>query len=122
MRSRSLGRGGWRCLGLVWADPSLVALAFDLSRPLRGQVEQAKRYLQIVQRRRVREGAVTLRTVAGLRGQWTRALRLLDAEAADATEDLIAPICGGDPVEALRAEARRLRDGGYLEIPTLPEA
>jgi len=120
---RDLGQGDLAGLGAgLGSDPSLVALAFDLSRPLQGQVEQAKRYLQIVQRRRVREGAVTLRTVAGLRAQWACALRLLDAEAAEAAGDLIAPIGDAHPVEALRAEARRLRDGGYLEILSLPEA
>ena len=120
---RDLGQGDLAGLGAGFgSDPSLVALAFDLSRPLQGQVEQAKRYLQIVQRRRVREGAVTLRTVGGLRGQWTSALRLLDAEAEGAKGDAVASICGAPRVEALRAEARCLRDGGYLEILSLSDA
>jgi len=120
---RELGQGDLAGQGAgLDSDPAVVALVFDLSRPLRGQVEQAKRYLQVVQRLRVREGALTLRTVGGLRGQWTSALRLLDAEAAGAKGDAAASICGAHRVEALRAEARRLCDGGYLEILTLPEA
>jgi hypothetical protein len=119
---RDLGQGDLAGLGAGFgSDPSLVALAFDLSRPLQGQVEQAKRYLQIVQRRRVREGAVTLRTVAGLRAQWACALRLLDAEAAGAGPGALASVCGASPVVALRAEARGLRDSGYRDIPILPE-
>lgn len=104
------------------SDPALVAIGFDLSRPLRGQVEQAKRHLPTIQRLRVREGSVTLATVASRREQWACALRLLDAEAAGADPNQLGSICGGYPAEALRARAHRLRDGGYLEVLRLPEA
>ncbi len=101
------------------SDPALAVLAFDLSRPLRGQLEQAKRQLQLLQRRRVRAGTLTLLSVAGLRGHWTHALRLLDAEADGA--GVLVDLCGDAPPDGLLAEAKRLRDGGYLEILDLPE-
>ena len=113
-----LGPGELAALGSM---PALVALGFDLSRPLRGQLEQAKRYLQMVQRRRVRDGSVTLATVAGLGHQWTCALRLLDAEEAGADQGLIASICPPYPPEVLGPLAHHLRDLGYLEILGLPE-
>jgi hypothetical protein len=102
-------------------DPCRVALGFDLSRPLRAQVEQAKRQLQMLQRQRVRDGTLTLASVAGRRDRWARALRLLDAEAAGAGPDALASVCGANPVVALRAEARGLRDSGYRDIPIPPE-
>jgi hypothetical protein len=103
------------------SDPALLVLGFDLSRPLRGQIEQAKRHLQMVQRRRVREGAVTLATVAGLRAEWTGALRLLDAEAAGAGPYELAALCDGESADGPLAQAHRLRELGYLEILALPE-
>jgi len=107
------------------AEPAQMILAFDLSRPLRAQLEQAKRHLQMAQRLRVREGRLTLATVAGLRGRWTCALRLLDGESAGTTGETLAQGlasgCGGDQRAALGVEARRLRDGGYLDILDLPE-
>jgi hypothetical protein len=103
------------------SDPALLALAFDLSQPLRAQIEQAKRQLQMLQRERVREGTLTLATVAGRQHLWTCALRLLDAEAAGADQGRRDSGCVGWPTEDLRVEAHRLRDLGYLEILGLPE-
>ncbi len=113
---------GPRDLAELESDPAQVALAFDLSRPLRDQIDQAKRQLQVLQRQRVREGALTLATVAGRRDLWTCALRLLDAEAAGADLGRTDSGCVGWPRENLRVEAHRLRDLGYLEILRLPEA
>ncbi len=104
-------------------DPSRIAIGFDLRLPLRDQIEQAKRYLQMVQRQRVREGIVVPATVARLRERWTRCLRLLDADSAGPAEPLfLEELAGKGTVDWLRAEAHRLRDGGYLQILRLPEA
>ena len=68
-------------------------------------------------------GASAPASVAGLRDGWTRCLRLLDAESPDPGAP--APreeLTGEWSVAWLRAEARRLRDGGYLDLPRLPEA
>ena len=115
---RELGDEDLAAFGSV---PAQVALGFDLSRPLRGQLEQAKRHLQWVQRLRVRDGSVTLVSVAAMRPQWTCALRLLDAEEAGADQGLIALICPAYPVEVLRPCAYHLRERGYLEMLSLPE-
>ena len=75
---RDLGQGDPVGLGAGFgSDLSLVALAFDLSRPLQGQVEQAERYLQIIQHRRMRGGTLALANVAGRRGRWIPTPRLL---------------------------------------------
>jgi hypothetical protein len=115
---RELGEEDLAAFGSI---PAQVALGFDLSRPLRGQLEQAKRHLQWVQRLRVRDGSVTLVSVAAMRPQWTCALRLLDAEEAGADQGLIASICPAYPTEVLRPCAYHLRERGYLEMLSLPE-
>lgn len=103
------------------SDPARIALGFDLSLPLREQIERAKRHLQVTQRQRVRAGQIRPATVANLHTHWTRLLRLLDAEAggADPTQ-LPDDLLGGDLDHAL-AEARRLRGLGYRWIARLPE-
>jgi len=101
-----------------------VTVCFDLSLPLREQIEQAKRTLQIEQRRRVKRGEVRLRTVRALGPRWRRYLRLLDALAEGASEaDILERIYAGDreALEADRVVALRLRDGGYRELLLLPD-
>ncbi|WJW75169.1 DUF6499 domain-containing protein [Thiohalobacter sp. IOR34] len=110
--------------GYLGDDPARIALGFDLDLPLRDQLEQAKRYLLARQQRLRREGRLQMRTVAKLREDWRLALRLLDAEAAGVSLDEIAGTLFGGDTETARhglEEARRLRDGGYLEIVKLPE-
>lgn len=117
---RELAPGDLEGLGAAMgSDPALAVLAFDLSHPLRDQLDQAKRRLQKCQRQRVRSGTLTVVSVAGLRGRWAQALRLLDAQAAGA--DGLVDLCGEEFEGGLLAEAERLRDGGYLEILNLPE-
>ncbi len=118
---RPLPQPGPEDLAGLGSDPARVALAFDLSRPLRPQLDQAKRQLQMLQRRRVRDGSVTPATLAARRGRWTQALRLLDAEAAGADAGQWAVLAGSGPAAGLAEEARQLRDGGYLDILGLPE-
>jgi len=112
------GDGAW-----LGADRGRVALGFDLRLPLRDQIEQAKRHLQMAQRQRVRDGSVVPASVAGLRDCWTRCLRLLDAESPDpAAPAPLEELAGEWSAAWLLAEAHRLRDGGYLDILRLPEA
>lgn len=109
-------------------DPRRVALGFDLSLPLREQIEHAKRYLQARQSGLRRQGRVQMRTVANLRQGWTRCLRALDGEAAGSSQaELAEGLFGHRPIDARSDalarcldEARRLRDGGYREILRLP--
>ncbi len=91
-------------------------MRFDLDLPLREQIEQAKRELQLLQRQRRREAGLRMRSVRSLAPELLRELRLLDAEAADALQAAL-PELGS---EAALEGARARRDGGYLELPLLP--
>lgn len=104
--------------GYLGSDPARVALGFDLGLPLAEQIERAKLKLAALRNGRRRAGMVVVRTVASLRDDWVRYLRLLDAGAAGVPD--------AESVAALAAsladcvEARRLRDGGYRDLAKLP--
>jgi hypothetical protein len=103
-------------------DAARIAIGFDLSLPLRPQMERAKRYLQMTQRQRVRDGRVRPASVALHRARWTRLLRLLDAEAAGADRATLGELAGDEPLVGALAAAHRLSDGGYRRLLRLPEA
>ncbi len=114
-----LGDGEARCSG-----SARLAVCFDLSLPLREQIDQAKRRLQIEQRRRAKAGDVQLQTVKTLAPRWRRYLRLLDAlDEGVADEAIVRLLYGGDAdrLATDRAEARGLCQGGYRELLRLPE-
>ena len=68
-------------------------------------------------------GASAPASVAGLRDGWTRCLRLLDAGSPDPGAPAPRDELTGEWSAAwLRAESRRLPDGGYLDLLRLPEA
>ena len=96
--------------------PEQAALAFDLDLPLKPQLEQARRELAILQRRRQREQGLRLRTISNLKGELLAELRLLDAQEAGAPDEALR-LLGG---EAVMQRALARRDGGYLELPWLP--
>ncbi len=97
-------------------DPRREALVrFDLALPLREQLEQAKRALQLEQRRRSREEGLEMHRIRSLEPQLVRELRLLDALAAEAGEAVIERLGG----PAVRDSAMARRDGGYLDLPML---
>ncbi len=101
-------------------DAAMAALCFDLSLPLREQVEQAKRRLQWLQRQRVRERRIPAPKAAAHADAWRRGIRMLDARVAGASiEEMSRQWPEGD-VAAELAEAERLRDGGYRRITRLP--
>jgi hypothetical protein len=99
-------------------EPARVALGFDLALPLRGQLEQAKRLLQLEQRRRQRAGEVQPLSLKARGPSLAVMLRLLDGQAAGAEAQALAGIAG-DAVARLR-EARALQDGGYRRLVLLP--
>jgi len=121
------GRLTWRPLppeplpeaGQAWR-PGLetMALVFDLSLPLKSQLEQARRQLQMEAARRRRQGLVPKR-VATLKEEWKGLLRLIDAEAADERADLFMLEPRGDADSQWR-RARAMMNGGYLRILRLP--
>ena len=99
--------------------PQILALAFDLSLPLRPQLEQARRQLSSELALRRRRGEVTPQRVSRLRDHWTLLLRLLDAEAAGELTAFAEE--QGPSWRALQAEAHALRDGGYRRLLAVPD-
>jgi hypothetical protein len=102
-----------------WLDggPGHVALGFDLSLPLPGQLERAKRILQVLQRRGRQSGDIE---PPCLRARWRSLalmLRLLDARAAGADDAALATIDAG--WQGLLEGAARLRDGDYRRLLVL---
>lgn len=99
-------------------DPAHVAVGFDLSLPLREQLERAKRTLQMVQRQRQRSGEVRALSLRTRHEALTVMLRLLDAEFAQAGEAAIAMV--DSDWRTLLGEAHQLRDGDYRRLALLP--
>lgn len=99
-------------------DPAKVALGFDLSLPLREQLERAKRRLQLLQRQRQRSGALRPLSLRGRRASLATLLRLLDAEAAGAGVAGMSRI--SQDWQGLLQQAHALRDADYRSLPLLP--
>jgi hypothetical protein len=103
-------------------DPYRLDVTFDLSRPLPPQLEAAKQRLagRVAELRRA--GLAAPLAVAGQRGEWTRWLRVLDADAAGVAvaEWVTAGLCpdAADCERAL-ADARAMMQGGYRDILAL---
>lgn len=103
----------------AWCESSShLALGFDLSLPLREQMEQAKRTLQAEQRRRQRAGLVAPVSARARAADWVVMLRLLDAEAGNASASELTSISPG--WEGSLQEAHRLCEGGYRQLALLP--
>ena len=99
------------------SDPARVALGFDLSLPLRDQLETAKRRLQGLQRLRQRSGVLAPLSLRAQGAALSAGLRLLDAEASGADEAEFASI--SHDWRSLLARSRQLRDGGYRRLVCL---
>ncbi|MEJ2591852.1 MAG: DUF6499 domain-containing protein [Candidatus Thiodiazotropha sp.] len=104
------------------ASAQTAAVAFDLGLPLAPQLEQAKRRLQIEQRRRIERDLVAAPRIEAHVERLCRLLRLLDGAEAGADAGTLAlatapdPAGGGTaPVEMLE-QAQALRDGGYRRL------
>ncbi len=93
-----------------------MALVFDLSLPLRPQLDQARHQLQLETSRRRRENRLAPKRVRLLKDHWVMLLRMLDARAAG--EAAQATQLFGD--EAVR-EAVALTEKGYLELLRIPD-
>jgi hypothetical protein len=100
------------------SDLKRAALVFDLGLPLAPQLEQAKRRLQIEQRRRIREGRLVPPCIADHAANLAHGLQLLDAAAAGAPIGEQARILGigTKDVERTLKQALALRDGGYRDL------
>ncbi len=99
-------------------DAHRAALVFDLGLPLAPQMEQAKRRLQIEQRRRVSAGRLAPPRVADHAEDLARGLRLLDAAAQAVPLQEQARVFRLDTEEAgkVLSRALSLRDGGYRNL------
>ncbi|WP_456404903.1 transcriptional regulator domain-containing protein [Thiolapillus sp.] len=92
-----------------------MGLVFDLSLPLKPQLEQARRQLQMEAGLRRRQGDLQPRRVKTLKAHWTMLLRALDARATGEEEQAVE-LFGA---EAL-TEAVGLTKKGYLELLGIP--
>ena len=100
-----------------------VALGFDLTLPLKEQMETAKRWLVGEQRRRCGTKPLPLRTVAGSRAEWTLCLRALDAQDNASTPEIVALLCDDEEgkCQDLLQRARQLAAGGYFDVLRFPD-
>lgn len=100
----------------VWLgdDAARVAVGFDLALPLREQLDQAKRLLQSLQRRRRLSGEIGELADPVYRDRLTRMLRLLDAEASAAGEAAMASI--DNDWQSLIITARQVSRAGYRRL------
>ncbi|MCB1734313.1 MAG: hypothetical protein H6981_12790 [Gammaproteobacteria bacterium] len=100
-----------------------IALGFDLDRPLKSQLDEARRFLIARQHHLRRDSGLTLRTVATQKASWRLGLRLLDALEADAKAGTIAQtLFDGDRdryTDQLH-QALALHDDAYRALPGLP--
>lgn len=99
-------------------EAARVALGFDLSMPLREQIERAKRTLQIMQRQRQKSGRVEVASVKAQRGMLCLMLQLLDAETDGAEDMMLGSIDVG--WRSLLEQAHRLVERDYRRLPLLP--
>lgn len=97
--------------------PETMALLFDLSLPLKPQLEQARRQLQMEAGLRRRQGRLVPKRVSTLKEHWKLLLRLLDAEAAGELQEMAENV---KETRTLWDEARGMMEGGYLELPCIP--
>ena len=95
-----------------------IALKFDLSLPLKPQLEQARRLLQKEAAARRRQG-LQLRRVSRLAPEWKKLLRWLDARAVGEAAAFCAEVLSED-CQALAEAAEQMIEKGYLEILDLP--
>jgi hypothetical protein len=122
----SANRLVWR--KIIWQAPlvgsqqstaaSLTTIAFDLSMPLPPQLEQAKRHLQIEQRKRIKSKKINAPTIAQHSQKLTRYLRILDALSVRAEIEEIGTALNStiSTIEHDKSEALALRDENYRQL------
>jgi len=88
---------------------------FDLSLPLRSQLDQARHQLQLETRRRRCNNGLVLKRVCLLKNHWVMLLQILDARAVN--EEKQARDMFGD---VLMQQAVAMIHGGYLDLLRIP--
>ena len=95
-----------------------MAYGFDLSLPLATQVDQAKRFLLMLQKQRSKQGSIRLEIPQQRHHDWTCYLRYLDAEFEDAPVDEIKAVLSIDDITATMQQAHEMTRTGYRRILT----
>jgi hypothetical protein len=95
-----------------------AAPLFDLELPLAFQLEQAKRRLQIEQRKRVAVGLIKKPSIAEHRERLTQALCLLDAMEAGATQQEMCTTLDrtAGEIRVILDQALAMRDADYRQL------
>ncbi len=93
----------------------LLSVDFDLSKPLKEQLEQVKQKAIIAQRQLRKKGSLQLFTIAGKKALWMSCLRFLDAQSQQVTVPL-----NSDNIKFITCEADYYINH-YLQILTLME-
>ena len=99
-------------------DHAKVAYGFDLSLTLATQVDQAKRFLLMLQKQRSKQGSIRLEIPQQRHHDWTCYLRYLDAEFEDAPVDEIKAVLSIDDITATMQQAHEMTRTGYRRILT----
>jgi hypothetical protein len=93
-----------------------MALVFDLSLPLRPQMDLARRQLQLEARQRSRDGILEFKRVKLLGRHWRGLLQILDGLSSGNMQAVEARFS-----RSLCQEANRMMQQGYLELLSFPE-
>ena len=93
-----------------------IALVFDLSFPLRPQLEQARRQLQLEARQRQRHGTLKPKRVQLWNDHWCELLRILDGISAGDEETVKHRYD-----KSIRDEANMMINRGYLTLLRFPK-
>lgn len=96
-------------------DPARVAYGFDLRQALAPQLEQAQRFLRLLQKQRARQGSIVLES-SPQHAEWCDYLRYLDAEAAQASAEQIMTVLQPADLVVLRQRAHEMIQTGYRRI------
>jgi len=122
------GRLSWRPLdeeplpeveGEWQPGPERMALVFDLSLPLKPQLEQARKQLQMEMGVRRRRGELVPQRVSRWGEHWKRLLRCIDADVEGSAKEFLeleSPVSGN----SLYREAHEMMKKGYLKILRMP--
>ncbi len=104
-----------------------IAMGFDLTLPLKEQLDVAKRYLLAMQHWLRRNESITMQSIVAMRERLTLCLRLLDALAQGADRRQVAAVLfpglhgGEEALGELEQEATGLMRDSYRRLLLLPD-
>lgn len=97
------------------SNPAKAAYGFDLRQPLAPQLQQAQRFLRLLQKQRARQGSIMLET-SPQQTEWCVYLRYLDAESVHATDEQVMMVLQPADLVLLRQRAHEMIRTGYRRI------